>query len=210
MAGRALGLPITIIRVGVGITAAASVVAFVGCPAASASTPGLPGTNGWVAYDPVGATASSTDTPKLVRAEQFPCPDGTTGHKGDADAYNCLAVFRDNGNKGHSVLLRRGRSGGFGYLHALLDHGVDQETIATVIANSSAGVVENKDKHKYLYGLVFRVKNREAIAVEVVEARTTSNDAPDGENLGVNTAYCVRKLGGPHEYCPEWVNASIP
>lgn len=165
----------------------------------------LPGQ--WQAYRPLPAAGNGRNTvgqAELVRPITFPCPRGTANYKGRAQPYSCLVVFKDNANRGHSVGLRQGRSGetGFGLLHALLDHNVDQETIGTVIVNSAAGI---KNGTRFLYGLRFETNGIGLIAVEVIEDRAPSTEAPDQEALGVLTEYCKGL-----DRCPDWVNQSLP
>jgi hypothetical protein len=114
-------------------------------------------------------------------------------------------VYSDNAGTGHPVGLRQGRTGegAFGLLHALVDHNVDEETIATVIANSAAGIAQGNNR--FLYGLEFRVADVGLIAVEVIEDRNPSTAAPDNYALGVVTAYCKGL-----DRCPDEVNATIP
>lgn len=66
-----------------------------------------------------------------------------------------MAYYRDNGNTGHPVLLRQGAKQDFGYLHAFLDHGLDEESIATVIVNNAAGRIQPNGR--LLYGLRYEV-----------------------------------------------------
>lgn len=153
---------------------------------------------------------SSTATPvqqaraqQLVRPIDRPCPAGTTNYPPPNQAYSCLSVYFDNANSGHPVGLRQGRAGGFGYLHALQDHNVDEETIGTVIVNSAAGIAQGNDR--FLYGLEFRVADVGIIAVEVIEDRKPSGASPDNYALGVVTAYCKG-----YDKCPDGVNETIP
>lgn len=134
----------------------------------------------------------------------MPCPAGTSNYKGGKQVFSCVGLYKDNANSGHPVILRQGRTGGsaFGLLHALLDHNVDEETIATVIVNSAAGI---KSGTRYLYGFRFEVGGAPLIAVEVLEDRNASAEAPDRAALGVLTAYCKGV-----DRCPDWVNQSIP
>lgn len=125
----------------------------------------------WHAYRPLGSVGGGSSVVAiqnpLVRPQPFPCRSGTTNYKGSSQPYSCLVVFRDNANKGHSVGLRQGRSNpsGFGLLHALGDHNVDQESIGTVIANNAAGI---KQGTRYLYGLRFEARGFPLVAVEVI------------------------------------------
>jgi hypothetical protein len=102
------------------------------------------------------------------------------------------------------VLLRQGAAGDFGYLHALVDHGLDEESIATVIVNNLAGRLQLNGR--FQYGLRYEVAGVGIVAVEVYEVRQPSNAFDDGEGLGVVTAYCVG-FSGP---CPDGINESLP
>ncbi|MGH3907684.1 MAG: hypothetical protein ACRDTE_26415 [Pseudonocardiaceae bacterium] len=160
----------------------------------------LPPGGNWILYNP---KISERTSQQLVRPVARPCPAGTTNYPAPNEAYSCLSVYSDNANSGHPVGLRQGRSGGFGYLHALQDHDVDEETIGTVIANSAAGIAQGNDR--YLYGLRYEVNGVGIIAVEVIEDRKPSGASPDNYALGVVTAYCKG-----HDRCPPGVNESIP
>jgi hypothetical protein len=115
-----------------------------------------------------------------------------------------MAFYADNGNVGHPVLLRQGAAGDFGYLHALVDHGLDEETIAYVIVNNAAG--QRQQNGRFLYGLRYEVAGVGLIAVEVYEQREPHENFNDGEGLGVVTAFCP----GFDGHCPEGINESIP
>jgi hypothetical protein len=117
-----------------------------------------------------------------------------------------MGYYADNGNAGHPVLLRRGVAGkdGFGYLHGLVDHGLDEETIATVIVNNAAG--RKQSNNRYQYGLEYRVAEVGIVAIEVYEERRPPDEFRDGDGLGVVTAFCVG-FSGP---CPEGINESLP
>ncbi len=160
----------------------------------------LPSGGKWVLYN---SETSQVAAQQLVRPVRHDCPAGTTNYPAPNEAYSCLSVYSDNANAGHPVGLRQGRSGGFGYLHALQDHDVDEETIGTVIANSAAGIAQGNDR--FLYGLRYEVNGVGIIAVEVIEDRKPSGASPDNYALGVVTAYCKG-----HDRCPPGVNESIP
>jgi len=158
----------------------------------------------WLAYRPLGSAGNGrravATQSSLVRPQAFPCPSGTTDYRGSSQPFSCLVVFRDNDNMGHSVGLRQGRSdpNGFGLLHAVGDHNLDQESIGTVVVNSAAGIKQGSR-------LRYEARGFPLVAVEVIEDRTSSTAAPDKQALGVLTAYC-RGL----ERCPDWVNESLP
>lgn len=92
---------------------------------------------------------------------------------------------------------------GFGYLHALLDHNIDEETIGTAIVNNVAGIYDSPNR--YLYGLKFEVEGNVLIRVEVIEQRTPSVNFDDGYAFGVVTAYCKG-----YDVCPDSVNETLP
>jgi hypothetical protein len=54
-----------------------------------------------------------------------------------------MAGQKDNGGVGHGVWLRIGSAGssGFGYLHAYVDHNLDEDPILVVIYNNSHGLL---------------------------------------------------------------------
>jgi hypothetical protein len=151
-----------------------------------------------------GAPRPMQGPPMLVRPGRQPCPSGTTNYIGPAQPYSCLAVYSDNAGRGHPVPLRQGHAdpAGFGLLHALQDHNVDEQTIATIIVNNAAGVAQGNNR--FIYGLRFEVAGLGLVAVEVLEDRNPSTAAPDGQELGVLTAYCKGMTR-----CPDEVNTSI-
>lgn len=166
----------------------------------------LPAGGEWVAYEPdPGTTSSKTAAAGLVHPVEHACPSGTTNYPAAKRAYNCLSTYHDNGNSGHSVGLRQGRTGSsaFGYLHALQDHGLDEQSIGTVIVNNSAGISQGNSR--YLYGLRYEVNDVGILAVEVIEDRKPSSASPDNYKLDVVTAYCKG-----YTKCPAGVNASLP
>lgn len=163
----------------------------------------LPGGGAWTRID--AARTDRPTVPGLVRPIRQPCRPGTTGYPPPNDRFDCLGFYRDNANAGHPVLLRRGASGatGFGYLHALIDHGLDENSIATIIVNSAAGQIQ--DNGRFLYGMRYEVDGVGIVAVEVYEQRQPPDDFVDGDGLGVVTAFCV----GFDGLCPEGVNESL-
>ena len=102
-------------------------------------------------------------------------------------------------------LLRQGMAGQFGYLHTLVDHGLDEETLAYVIVNNAAGRIQ-RETGRFLYGLEYQVAGVGVVAVEVYEQREADPTFKDGDGLGVVTAFCVG-FNGP---CPSGINESIP
>jgi hypothetical protein len=125
----------------------------------------------------------------LVRPVARPCRPGTTNYPAPNQRFSCVGSYADNGNAGHPVLLRRGNADprGFGYLHALVDHGLDEETIATVIVNNAAGL---RSGDRFIYGLEYRVADVGIVAIEVHEERQPPNGINDRDGLGVVTAFC--------------------
>lgn len=175
-----------------------------GPSAATAAIPrdAAPEPGHWVAYQP-----QSSAKQELVPPIRRPCPGGTTNYPGDAARYNCLSVYGDNANRGHLVGLRQGTPdpAGFGFLHALQDHNVDEETIGTIIANNAAGIDQGNDR--FLYGLRYEVAGRPVVFLELIEDRKPSRAAPDDYSLGTVTSYC---RGQPNNECPDWVNDTVP
>lgn len=147
----------------------------------------------------------------------MPCPTNTQNHTGPAQPYSCLAVYLDNANRGHHVLLRQGHGdpAGFGLLHAVNDHNIDEHSIATTIVNSAAGIFQpnlstDPDSggpaggQRYLYGMTYEVGSLGLVSVEVREDRAPSTASTDNDSLGVLTAYCVGMTR-----CPDEVDESI-
>ncbi|MET0821211.1 MAG: hypothetical protein ABWY58_09615 [Aeromicrobium sp.] len=173
--------------------------------ASSANVAMLPPGGTWVAYEPDATSSKTAAAAGLVRPVEHACPAGTTNYPAAKRAFNCLSTYHDNGNKGHSVGLRQGRTGSsaFGYLHALQDHGLDEQSIGTVIVNNAAGISQGNSR--YLYGLRYEVNDVGILAVEVIEDRKPSAASPDDYKLGVVTAYCKG-----YDQCPPGVNESLP
>lgn len=140
----------------------------------------------------------------LVRPIRRACPVGTTNYSGPAQPFSCLAVYSDNANGGHPVGLRQGRPdpAGFGLLHVITDHNLDELSIATTITNNAGGIAQGNNR--FLYGMRYEIAGVGLIAVEVIEDRSPSNAAPDAFSLGVVTAYCVGMTR-----CPDEVDQSI-
>lgn len=166
----------------------------------------LPPGGRWVPYVTAGVVPSVRSVgqpPPLVRPEVRPCRRGTTDYPPLNRRFNCLGYYQDNANRGHPVLLRLGAAGDFGYLHGLLDHGLDEESIATVVVNNAAGRTQTNDR--FLYGLRYEVGGVGLVAVEVYEQRTPDDAFRDGDGLGVVTAFCVGL-----DRCPDGINESLP
>lgn len=203
------GLVIAALAASGGGTGASAVERVASAGSEQSQLDALPPGGEWVPYRaepnsdrPARATAEAGG---LVRAIERGCPAGTTDYP-KRRAYNCLSTYRDNGNQGHSVGLRQGRSdpNGFGYLHAIIDHNLDEESIGTTIVNNAAGIAQGNNR--YLYGLRYQIDSRTVVAVEVIEDRNASTASPDNYRLGVVTAYCKGYSGD----CPPGVNAALP
>ncbi|QHC56746.1 hypothetical protein [Rathayibacter tanaceti] len=126
---------------------------------------------------------------------------GTTPYP-QAPAYECLAVFQDQ--SGEKVVLRQGQSGesAFGYLHGLIDHGVEEQTIDAVVTGSAAGQLQANGR--YLYGAVFLKDGEPQIRFETIHDRQPSSASPDSFELGVVTSYCKGPgTQDPEEACPQ-------
>lgn len=146
----------------------------------------LPSNGTWVPYSVGEGSSASSATSRanqvLVPPVARPCPPGKTNYPAPNERFNCMAFYADNGNVGHPVLLRQGAAGDFGYLHALIDHGLDEETIAYVIVNNAAG--QRQPNGRFLYGLRYEVAGVGLIAVEVYGQREPHENFNDGEGLG--------------------------
>jgi hypothetical protein len=161
-----------------------------------------PSTGRWAPY-PVAGQRAPDIVPRLVKPVAQPCRPAATRYRPPFERFRCMAFYRDNGNHGHPVLLRQGAASDFGYLHALVDHGLDEETIASVIVNNAAGI--RQPNGRFLYGLRYEVGGVGIVAVEVYEQRAPHEDFVDGDGAGVITAFCVGL-----DRCPEGINESIP
>ena len=133
-----------------------------------------------------------------------------TGHTGGVIPFNCWGTYYDG--SGHHVIIRTGRAGGFGQLHALLDHHVEPETIGNVITNLPAGTRIGK---RFAYAAECIENGQAVIEFGSREDRNPSNDSPDDYALGIVTAYCnlpayCNVLGAPggEQDCPDWVDAT--
>lgn len=154
------------------------------------------------------ADAQSSSAHAVRPQTQVPCPAGTTNYTGAAQPYSCIAVFVDQSE--HQVGLRSGRSGasGFGLLHALQDHGIDERTIELIIQDEPAGTLQSGTR--FLYGTTFEYDGIQEISVDIIEDRASSTAAPDNDSLGVVTAYCTSGgVHAPEEPCPPDINEQI-
>lgn len=123
--------------------------------------------------------------------------------------YRCHSAVVDP--LGNTVILRQGRSdvgpSGFGWLHALQDHNVDDHVIERVVS-SAFPLTAPKTRFRYIAEL--RVDGHGVMSVWVEVDRKPSSQAPDGEPFGVVTAYCkIPANANPENKCPEWVNDSL-
>ena len=133
------------------------------------------------------------------------CAAGTENYP-SAPRFNCLSVTLDG--SGEKVVLRQGASGAFGYLHALLDHNADQQTIEHVISNNAGGYLQPNGR--YLYGMGYLSEDGIQSPGEMFEERDSSADSPESpDELGVITAYCKDSPGAPTRTCPQWVNDQL-
>ncbi|MGB6162786.1 MAG: hypothetical protein WBF75_09475 [Pseudonocardiaceae bacterium] len=100
--------------------------------------------------------------------------------------------------------MRQGHAdpAGFGLLHAVGDHNIDENSIATTIVNSAAGIAQGNNR--FLYGMTYEIAGLGLLSVEVLEDRQPSTASPDSDALGVLTAYCVGMTR-----CPDEVDESI-
>ena len=81
-------------------------------------------------------------------------------------------------------MLRQGASGAFGYLHALLDHNADQQTIEHVISNNAGGYLQPNGR--YLYGMGYLSEDGIEILVEVIQERDSSANRRIPTNSGLS------------------------
>lgn len=134
------------------------------------------------------------------------CPGGTS-YNGANQKWSCMEVQKDDAGRGHAVWVRIGNKGGFGYLHALLDHNLDLDPIIATISSNGHGIKQKNGR--YLYGEVFISKNKPKQYVEVYEQRTKGTGSPDNYEMGVVTAFCRNASYAEENQCPEWVNQSL-
>ena len=175
----------------------------------------MPPTGQWVAYseDPslqaelgplmTGADNANADETALAEG----CASGTTNYPSQPQ-FNCLSVTLDG--SGEKVVLRQGQSGasGFGYLHALLDHNVEQQTIEHTVSINTGGYVQPNGR--YLYGAYYKNEDGDVVInFELIQERGPGGDSPDPYELGVVTAYCRDSASAPTRACPQWVNDSL-
>jgi hypothetical protein len=156
-----------------------------------------------------GALVDATPTPQTVDPPPgSECP-GSAIYPGDDAIWTCHSITFDNGGVGHPVWLRQGRSGsnGFGWLHALLDHNVQDWTIEHIIQINAAG--EKQSNGRFLYGAKFIVKGKPVEYAVLFEERKRGSGSPDVGELGVVTAYCKNAAGNNQNQCPDWVNETL-
>ncbi|MDQ4116467.1 MAG: hypothetical protein M3235_05825 [Actinomycetota bacterium] len=109
------------------------------------------------------------------------------------------------------MVLREGRSdtgpSAFGWLHALIDHNVDDHVIERVVSKAYP-LTGPRGRVRYIAEL--RVEQRGIMSVWVEVDPRASDEAPDDERFGVLTAYCKLPQGSlPENKCPSWVNDSM-
>lgn len=145
-------------------------------------------------------------------AHYVPCP-GMTGNAqrylGRPAPYRCHSAVVDP--IGNVVVLRQGgfvgTSSAFGYLHALLDHNVEDHVIERVVS-SAYPLTAPTGRVRYIAEL--RVEGHGVMSVCVEVDRKRTNLAPDPEPHGVVTAYCkLPANANPEDKCPDWVNDSL-
>jgi hypothetical protein len=186
----------------VGVIGAPAAVATNEQPRASVATLEQPSEGRWVVDNP----AAGNGQPQ-ARAD-VGCAAGTTSYP-QAPAYECLSVFQDG--SGEKVVFRQGQSGdgAFGYLHGLLDHDVEEQTVDAVVSASAGGLLQANGR--YLYGAVFIKDGEPEIRFETYQDRAGSTASPDSFETGIITSFCKGPgLQDPAERCPTWVNATLP
>lgn len=159
----------------------------------------------------IGAGVAHADVP-VGPARYVRCPgitDTASLYRGAGVAYRCHSAVHDPLDT--IVILRQGRSDagppGFGWLHALLDHNVDDHVVERVVS-SAYPIRAPGGRFRYIAEL--RVEGRGVVAVWVEVDRSASKQAPDPEPFGVVTAYCkIPAKADPENRCPQWVNDSL-
>ncbi|SMQ71152.1 Major Facilitator Superfamily protein [Plantibacter sp. VKM Ac-1784] len=161
------------------------------------------GMSGAVGIAGSGADNANADETALAEG----CASGTTNYPSQPQ-FNCLSVTLDG--SGEKVVLRQGQSGasGFGYLHALLDHNVEQQTIEHTVSINTGGYAQPNGR--YLYGAYYKNEDGDVVInFELIQERGPGGDSPDPYELGVVTAYCRDSASAPTRACPQWVNDSL-
>ncbi|MFD3430548.1 LGFP repeat-containing protein [Nocardia fluminea] len=140
----------------------------------------------------------------------MPCPSGTS-HPGTP--YNCEEAWPDA--YGKVVLARTGRSNGaaipghgaFGYLHALMDHGMDMDAMGKIVNVSRKVAIAGRQE----YSAQFKVDGHPYIRafVRTQESPQTEQGTLDQEDMGLITAYCKTGSQAAEGYCPDWVNETL-
>jgi hypothetical protein len=145
-------------------------------------------------------------------ARYVPCP-GRTGdarsYRGPTAPYRCHSAVRDP--LGNVIILRQGRSaarpGAFGWLHATIDHNVDDHVIERI---TSSSYPRTAPRGRVRYSAELRVSRNSVMTVYIEVDPTPSNEAPDDERFGVVTAYCkLPRNADAENKCPYWVNDSL-
>jgi len=76
------------------------------------------------------------------------------------------------------------------------------------VVSSAHPISAPRGRVRYIAEL--RVEGRGVMAIWVEVDRSRSNDAPDPEPFGVETAYCkIPANANPENKCPDWVNDSL-
>ena len=159
-----------------------------------------------------GAGIADADVP-VGPAHYVPCPPPTSDagrYTGAAAPYICHSAVVDP--LGNVVVLRRGQSyastpSGFGMLHALFDHNVEDHVVERVVSSSYP---RTGPQGRVRYSAEFRAAKHGVMQVWVDVDPVPSNMAPDSEPFGVLTAYCkLPARAGAENKCPDWVNDTL-
>lgn len=150
-------------------------------------------------------SASSGITPKVYGGPGgSTCPSGSYSYSGSNAQYNCIDVTADG--SGHGVWTRQG-DGNYGYTHFFTPHNVWMSTVSAVIAAQAYGLYQSSTG-RYLYGAYHVNSNGDVDQyINIYESRNAA-PAPDGNEIGVITAYCQGPGRSFEQYCPDWVNTS--
>ena len=159
-----------------------------------------------------GAGTAHADVP-VGPAHYVPCPpptDDASRYTGPAAPYVCHSAVMDPA--GNVVILRRGQSyasgpSGFGMLHTLFDHNVEDHVVERVISSSFP---RTASLGRVRYSAESRAAGQGVMSVWVDVDPGPSDVAPDRSPFGVVTAYCkLPRNAGPENKCPDWVNETL-
>lgn len=98
---------------------------------------------------------------------------------------------------------------GWGYLHALINHNLNDYSMIDLVADNKFGYVQSNGR--YLYGVYFVDPNNHKITqyAQLSEDREKGYYSPDNKEAGEITAYCLDSIHVVENMCPAWVNGSL-